>query len=542
MVGSFEFLRSLPDVPASASASPGALADYLAPFISHTGPKAFSILAWIYVGVHFVFLAGVSLVVGVLLKNKKFWLFRTVNGRHGIVLVHNVVDVPLCLIIFFLLYDSVFWIISLLGYQSDVAQHNWQVLHWLRYIILAATGFYFMTGVAAVWPFSPSTMRYPWMWNLVMIGFLPCAVLATIPPMLQANAEWNKAWEIYKALRSQLREAAPGAEVPSDLVYESQLFLFHTSKYAYKHAIVAIILVIFCAGAALVFSVIGFRVARIVWQDVQTRRMRTRREMRMARRWSRPSLNFTDSATTSKGFASVESGEWSTQIDPDSPRLPADRGDDATMSEKKIESSPRCDSSMPLRMSTGGGITRPGARPPLSDNSQRELRMHFYRTLILFIAMWSMIASLVCSGLFFTIQIYPATRDATPDPLFGNSALRVLCIFHIVEFANITFFGSIWIGTLVVHRVVALKRSTDSSEKTLFKERPIRPVGEGPARPAHGYTFAIGQQTVQVTDSVAQHRSPTSPTTPTFEVTAMTPFTVSPPLTPMLNKSSSLRR
>ncbi|CAD6887196.1 unnamed protein product [Tilletia controversa] len=534
MVGSFQFLNTLPDLPASAVTSPAALGSFLQPFTSHTGPRAFTILAWIYVAVHFGFLSLVIFIVSMLVRAKRFWLFRTVNGRHGLVLIHNVVDVPLCLIGVFFSYDAIFWIISLLGYENDIAQHNWQVLHWLRYILLATTGFYFMTGVAAVWPFSPSTMRYPLLWNLVMVGFLPTAIIATIPPMLQANYEWNTAWEIYKSVRTELQQSPADQPVSGDIMLLAQQFLFHTSKYAYKHAIVAIILVIFCSIAALVFSVIGVRVAGIVWQDVKTRRMRSRREVRMARRWSRPSINLSDS-TTSKGFASIASVDWTSQGGHENPQLPAGRSEDHA---EKI-SPTRCDSALPLRMNAR---QRASAQQPVPENLQRELRMHFYRTLVLFASMWCMIASLVGSGLYFAIRTYPATRDATPDALFGNSALRVLCIFHIVEFANITFFGQIWIGTLVLHRIVALKKQLDRPPSPLFKERAtIRAVAEQQARPIPGYTFALGRQPVhtqqKTADGSVQHRVPTSPTTPTFS-TVMTPYTLSPPLTPMLDSKS----
>ncbi|KAE8260337.1 hypothetical protein A4X13_0g403 [Tilletia indica] len=548
MVGSFQFINTLPDLPASAITSPAALDSFLRPFTSHTGPKAFTILAWIYVAVHFSFLALVLFIIFTLVRAKRFWLFRTVNGRHGAVLIHNVVDVPLCLIAIFFSYDAIFWIISLLGYESDIAQHNWQVLHWFRYILLATTGFYFMTGVAAVWPFSPSTMRYPMLWNLVMIGFLPTAIIATIPPMLMANSEWNKAWDIYKGLQTQMQQSPANEPISSDMMLEAQRFLYHASKYAYKHAIVAIILVIFCFLAAVVFSVIGVRVARIVWQDIQTRRMRSRREVRMARRWSRPSLNFTDSGTTSKGFASITSAEWSSQADPESPRMPGDHSEDTAVVSEKNSDPSRCASAGPFRVKAH---QRGGGRQPVPENLQRELRMHFYRTLILFSSMWCMIVSLVGSGLYFAIYLYPATRDATPDAVFGNSALRVLCVFHIVEFANITLFGQIWIGTLVVHRVIALKKQENRPDSPLFKERAagFRGAKDKQTRPTHGYTFAIGQQTVQVQQqtidgstqsSSAQYRVPTSPTTPTFSTaTTMSPYTMSPPMTPMMGGEKS---
>ncbi|KAL9935342.1 hypothetical protein V8E36_005690 [Tilletia maclaganii] len=546
MVGSFAYTSTLPDVPSWATTSPDALYRYLEPFTSHTGPKAFSILAWLYVGVHFFFLLFVLLVIGMLIKTGRFWLFRTVNGRHGVVLVHNVVDVPLCLIVIFFIYDAAFWIISLLGYQNDFAQHNWQVLHWLRYIMLSAIGFNFMTGVAAVWPFSPATMRYPWMWNLVMVGFLPCAVLATIPPMLQANAAWNQAWDTFKMMHKELMQLPQDALVPESIVEEARYFLSYCSKYAYKHAIVAIILVLFCLLAALVFSVIGFRVARIVWQDVQDRRVRNRREVRMARRWSRPSLNYTDSATTSKGFASVGSADWTSQHDAEAPRIGADRSEEHS-SEKlaDIEQPARRE---PGNLGKPAAPRRPQSQQPVSENSQRELRNHFNRTLILFVTMWCMIASLVGGGLYFTICIYPATRNATPDAVYGNSALKVLCIFHIVEFANITLFGQVFIGTLVLHRVVALRRRETPSPPP-FKERNIRIVPDAPVRPPHEYTFAVGQQVVRITKqedeggdaSVPPHRTPLLPSASTFEVPqSPTLYGGSPALTPKQVHSAQL--
>ncbi|KAK0560616.1 hypothetical protein OC861_006206 [Tilletia horrida] len=534
MVGSFEFINTLPDVPAGAIVSPEALFNYLEPFTSHTGPKAFTVVAWIYVAVHVVFLGLVLLVLSLLIKSRLFWLFRTVNGRHGVVLVHNVVDVPLCLIVIFLMYDSIFWIISLLGYKSDFGQVNWQVLHWLRYIMLAVTGFFFMTGVAAVWPFSPATMRYPWLWNLVMAGFLPCAILATVPPMILANTAWNTAWARWKVIRDELALSPAELPVSEDIVLRAQQFLFYTSKYAYYHAIVAIILVIFCAFAALIFSVIGFRVARIVWLDIQTRKQRNRREMQMARRWSRPSLNFTDSSTTSKDPVSTASVEWASQHDPDGTRGTKRSSNSHTLVGGNDDG--RTESALPLRAPSR-------AVKQVSEDTQRALRMHFYRTLSLFLTMWFMISALVCSGLYFTIGIYPATRDAKPDKLFGNSALKVLCIFHLVEFANIT----------------PMKRRSSEPASKSTNERKAKQIPSTPPQtqqrsaPPHGYTFTIGQGQQQqqqqqhqqngqrqqlqpltppTTYDVQHRRAISSPGTPTFDLRTFS----SPPATPYLDE------